>query len=379
MKKRFSYDQICGLHLELTTKCNAMCPMCNRNYKGKIRKKMPILELSLNDIKKIFDAEFIKKIKLISLCGVYGEPICNKDLKQIIKYFYSVNNHMQINLYTNGGLYDGKWWKDLARIMKPYGGKVIFGIDGDENTHQLHRCNTDYNKIISNAKSFIDNGGRAQWDYIVFKHNEDQVTDAYNLSKKLGFEEFQIKKTSRFFKSLYEKDANLDSTILEYGKHPVYDSTGKITHVLEMPVNENYRNPSEKKYFNMIKKYGSISKYLDQVEINCSSINSGGIFVSASGEVFPCCSIYQQICYRTIHDVCDENELNEYKLYMKNNLSAFIQPIKCIVEGAFFEELEKSFNCLSISDGKPKVCARTCGKYIDYQQSCHTKKDFKEI
>ncbi len=52
MGKGFVYDYISGLHLELTTKCNAMCPMCNRNFKGKMRKDLSILELTLNDIKK---------------------------------------------------------------------------------------------------------------------------------------------------------------------------------------------------------------------------------------------------------------------------------------------------------------------------------------
>ena len=68
----FCYDKISGLHLELTTKCNAMCPMCNRNFKGKKRDNLPILELSLDDIKKLLPPSFVKKLKLVSLCGVYG-------------------------------------------------------------------------------------------------------------------------------------------------------------------------------------------------------------------------------------------------------------------------------------------------------------------
>ena len=65
-------------------------------------------------------------------------------------------------------------------------------------------------------KLLLMQGGIAQWDYIVFKHNEHQVEEARKLSKELGFFEFQIKKTSRFFKTLYENDEFLDSTILDY-------------------------------------------------------------------------------------------------------------------------------------------------------------------
>ena len=212
MKREFSFENVSGLHLELTTKCNAMCPMCNRNFKGKIRGNLPMLELTLADVKKILPPSFVKQLKLVSLCGVYGEPICAKDLKLIIKYFYECNKDIDIDLYTNGGLYDTDWWKDLANIMKKNKGIVIFGIDGIGETHSLHRCNTDYNKVMENAKAYIENGGNAGWDFIVFKHNEEQVEKAIKLSKEIGFNKFQIKKTSRFFKNLYEKDEMLEST-----------------------------------------------------------------------------------------------------------------------------------------------------------------------
>ena len=65
MRKGFVYDYISGLHLELTTKCNAMCPMCNRNFKGKMRKDLSILELTLNDIKKILKPNFIRNKRTI--------------------------------------------------------------------------------------------------------------------------------------------------------------------------------------------------------------------------------------------------------------------------------------------------------------------------
>lgn len=368
------YSNIRGIHLELTTKCNAMCPMCNRNYKGKVRSKLPIVELSLDDIKKILKKSFLKQINLISLCGVYGEPICNKDLKEIIKYFVECNKNIKIDLYTNGSLYDIEWWKDLASIMNGYNFTVIFGIDGDGDTHSIHRCNTNYNKIIENAKSFIYNGGNAQWDYIVFKHNEHQVEQAYKLSKELGFKEFQVKKTSRFLKKIYEEDEALDSTILDYGKHPVYNNKGEIIYCLELPTNEKYKNASETAFNNMIIKYETIDNYLDKVKIECNAIKNGGIFISAEGLVFPCCTVYQQVCYKTIHDVKDEMELNEYKLSTTDNLSAFENSIKNIVTGNFFSKLFTNFNCKTIKDGKPKSCSRTCGKDIDYHKSCHTTK-----
>ena len=374
MKKMFSYDNVTGLHLELTTKCNAMCPMCNRNFKGKPRDDLPISELTVKDIKTLLEPEFLKKLKLISVCGVYGEPICDRDLKKILRYIYKCNPNVDIDIYTNGGLYDEEWWSDLAKIMKKHNGTVIFGIDGVDETHSLHRRNTDFNTVIRNAKAYINAGGRAGWDFIVFKHNEHQVEAARKMSEELGFAAFQIKKTSRFLKNLYEHDEQLDSTILGYGKHPVYDGNGKKIYNIELPENKEYRNTSEDKLLELIKKYETIEKYFDSVPIDCGAIKSGGIFLSAQGEVFPCCTVYQQVMYKVIHGVKDETELNEYKLYTQDNLSAYDKSIKEIVEGKFFHDLFKSFGCTSIATGKPKSCTRACGKNLDVHAGGHTTK-----
>ena len=194
------------------------------------------------------------------------------------------------------------------------------------------------------------------------------------LSKEIGFNKFQIKKTSRFFKNLYEKDEKLDSTVAEYGKHPVYNSEGEIKYYIELPENKSYRNSSEDKMFEFINEYGSFNNYLDKNTIDCGAIKSGGIFISAKGEIFPCCTIYQQVCYKTIHGVSDKDELNEYALYVKDNLSGYDKSIKEIVEGDFFKGLYKCFGCKSIADGKPKSCARTCGVNLNVHANGHTTK-----
>lgn len=371
MEKKYCYKNITGLHLELTSKCNAMCPMCNRNFKGKLRNNLKLVELSLEKCKKILREDFLKQLKLISLCGVFGDPINNKDLFDILDYIYSINKAVHIDLYTNGSLYDEKWWKTLAKKLQK--GSVIFGIDGLKGISEMHRCNTDFDKVISNAKIFIKAGGNAKWDYIVFKHNEHQVEEARKLSEDLGFTSFQIKKTSRFFKTLYETDEYLDSSIEDYGKHPVFDHNGNIKYYIEMPINKEYRNNKEDEIFKLINDYGSFNEYLDKVEIECQAEVTNGVFISAFGEVFPCCTIYQQVCYGNVFGVTDTTELNEYNIYKKYNLSALDDSIENIIEGNFFKEVKDSFKKNKIIEGKCKSCSRTCGKKLDIHAASHTK------
>lgn len=368
--EKFEYEKIAGLHLELTNKCNACCAMCSRNFKGKNRKNLKLTELTLSDCKKIMSKDFIKQLKLISLCGVYGDATNASELLSIIDYLYECNENLHIDLYTNGSLHDTVWWSNLAKVIKK--GIVIFGIDGIGETHSIHRMYTDFDKIVSNASAFISAGGRAQWDFIVFKHNEHQVDEARELSKRLGFEIFQVKKTSRFFKNLYEKDNQLDSTIEEYGKHPVYNGKGEIITTLELPNNKEYRNKSEDKIFEKIEKYGDLQSYFDNVKINCQGLETGGVFISCFGEVFPCCTVYQQVCYKTINEVSDESELNEYNYYVGDNLSAFNRPIKEIVESEFFNSIVESWTKKSIKEGKCKSCSRTCGMDYNSHKEQHT-------
>ena len=52
----FYNEKIKAIHLEITDKCNASCPQCARNkLGGAVNPFLPNHELSLQDIKKIFN------------------------------------------------------------------------------------------------------------------------------------------------------------------------------------------------------------------------------------------------------------------------------------------------------------------------------------
>ena len=56
----YQYEEIGNVHLELTHRCNAACPMCARNLSGGITNpNLPLVELSLSDIERIFTPSFI--------------------------------------------------------------------------------------------------------------------------------------------------------------------------------------------------------------------------------------------------------------------------------------------------------------------------------
>jgi MoaA/NifB/PqqE/SkfB family radical SAM enzyme len=355
--------------------------MCSRNAFGIVRPGLQITELTLDDYKKIFFPAFLDQLTFISMCGVYGDPILAKDLLEIIKYTLRNNPHLRIDIYTNGSVHSASWWKKLAQVMR--NGKVVFGIDGLEDTHHIHRRGTKFAIVLKNAKAFINAGGRAQWDFIVFKHNEHQVEQARKLSTGLGFKIFQVKRTSRFYKALYEKDPMLESTVEEFGKYPLYNSKGRKYGCIELPENPYYRNASLKTIKSLTKEFGSLIRYFDKVPIDCQAKQTKGIFVSAEGLVYPCCWLYQQTNYGAVYGVTDPLELNEWNILRDvggiRQISAKERPLKNIVEGKFFKQIEKSWNILGIANGRPKVCARACGNQLDMHKEQHEKRPNGEI
>jgi MoaA/NifB/PqqE/SkfB family radical SAM enzyme len=364
----YHFEDIKVVHLEITTKCIANCPMCGRNAFGRVCPRLPLTELTLKDCKRIFQPTFLKQLIDISICGAYGDPVLATELLEIIEYFRSNNPNLKIEVYTNGGARSSLWWENLARIIGKKG-EVVFGIDGLEDTNHINRRGVVFAHVIRNAKAFIRAGGRAQWDFIVFKHNEHQVEQARELSKKLGFETFSIKRSNRFYKVLYEKDPALEYVGEKFGKYPVYDFTGKKVGYIELPKNPKYRDNSLKTLKTLIKKFGSLDRYFDEVPIDCKAKRYQSVFISATGLVFPCCWLYHQSNYGILYNVIDPCELGAEKILHQiggiDQISAKKYPLKKIIEGEFFRKIEESWRLLGLKNGRLKVCARACGIYLD--------------
>ena len=60
----YDISDIRTIHLEITQKCQAACPMCDRNQNGgALNPHINLNELTLDDCKNIFKPSFIKQLK----------------------------------------------------------------------------------------------------------------------------------------------------------------------------------------------------------------------------------------------------------------------------------------------------------------------------
>jgi len=327
-------SDIQSLHIELTTKCNARCPMCMRNYRGyTYNGGYPIIELTLPQIQKIFPVDFLKQIKTINFNGNLGDFGLAKNAALIVKHLLDCSD-AQIQIETNGSMRTPAWWGQLAHPRV----KILWALDGTNNdTHQLYRIGANYDKALKNALGFISMGGNAIWKFIPFKHNVHQCSDAERLSKQLGFSDF----------ILYDQGRN---------QGPVYTHDGQFSHWLgnsepEAPPvtellkdHETWFDPST-----VIAK----TDISDNYRIDCMHLQGKEIYIAANGDVYPCCYLG---FYPDSMNFPGNSQIK--KMVFENN--ALEHSLEHCIK--WFADLYSSWNKKTVSDGKPFICLQTCGK-----------------
>jgi MoaA/NifB/PqqE/SkfB family radical SAM enzyme len=77
----FALADLKSLHLEITNRCQAACPMCSRNHHGGLDNiLMKNSDWSLKDFQNIVLPVADQLIK-INFCGNFGDPLLNINLQ----------------------------------------------------------------------------------------------------------------------------------------------------------------------------------------------------------------------------------------------------------------------------------------------------------
>lgn len=353
----YKYEDIREVHLEVTQKCQAACPMCDRNMNGGAdNPHMTNAEITLQKAKKIFKPEFIGQLKTMYMCGNLGDPIVARDTLEIFRYFRKHNPKMWLSMNTNAGAKDMQWWAELAQVIGR-AGAVIFSVDGLKDTNHLYRQNVVWDKVETNMKAFIAAGGRARWDYIIFEHNEHQVEEARALAEEWGCEKFIPKKTGRFF-----------STKKMTGKetHQAINRKGQKTTKLAKPKEVKFTNKELDKEATIVKQFGSMLEYYDNAKIKCKVKDNGNIFITAEGLLMPCCWTAGRM-YKWWHL---DPKIEQIWTYIddaggKGGINVIINDLKRVMEGPLLSSIEDSWSKDSVKSGKLGVCSQKCGANFD--------------
>jgi MoaA/NifB/PqqE/SkfB family radical SAM enzyme len=322
MNNFWQKDRIAQIHVELSNFCNAACPMCPRYFNGSeiVRPDLELTQITFELFESWFPKSIIEKVNQWVFCGTVGDPMMAKDVVIICEHIYSINPKTHITFNTNGGVRSEKDWTRLGELSRDHDRRlrIIFSIDGLEDTNHLYRRNVKWDVLMRNVKAYIAAGGNADWDFLIFKHNEHQIEEAQKISNELGFNNFAPKKALGF-----EVDGGLF-------KFAASDKKGEFQYWLEPPVkienrnfnievdakdriiniNENavkfYKNYILEPHHEVVNSYNGKTfkgRDIDFSSSNCKQIKCKSetwgdmreIFVNAEGHVSPCCYVGTQL------------------------------------------------------------------------------------
>ena len=184
------------LHFEPTSRCNAACPMCARNINGE-GCTVSLGDLSFTQFQTKVTTSIVS-LEKIFFCGSLGDPCADKDLLKKIEWIKSIRPSIVVGINTNGSIRNPKWWTECANLLNGVYDYVVFSIDGLEDTNHIYRVGVQFNKIIQNAQAYIDAGGSAHWDMLVFRHNKHQIDSCRQVAEDMGFTWFRSKETDRW-------------------------------------------------------------------------------------------------------------------------------------------------------------------------------------
>lgn len=387
----FEYKDISQLHIELTNRCNAACPMCVRFYQNSplVRPDIELGEITADQFKNWFPSNFLKQIDLILFCGVHGDPCVAKDLLEIVEYITTSSPTTKLRFNTNGGMRNPEFWTALGNMLKNWNEHwITFSIDGLEDTNHLYRRNVQWNKLISNVKAFTETGAVAHWDFLIFKHNEHQIDQAESLAIDLNFKRFTPKKALGvdngsslkpmvalnkegsvdylIYPPTNPKDRNLETPSGNVAEPESYPFTKEsYQHLKETKLELQYH---ENRYKNFYEKYETEITTADdeysRSDIQCKSKVTTGVelFIDNHGKVWPCCyigthmnSLYSDIATLQLH--------YEFKNYGLEHFDLHNYSLKEILDnGVLNKSTADTWKKDSIATGKLKYCLDVCGK-----------------
>jgi len=280
------------IDMELTTACNGKCKFCCRHKYGTDFNEIDfkVLKTSLEPL--------LNDLEHVMICGSFGDAIFYDHLLDLVDF---LDNKVDILIVTNSSVGDEHFWKTLASYNSV---KIIFPLDGLEGTYELYR-GIKVDSVLKNINIYLKNGGNAQAQMLLFKHNQHQTEEAKKIIEDMGG-------------SIYYR------------------------------VSRQYDDELERPTKFPVKTLGEMSE--GNKVVHCDFMEQKFIYLTAKGEIVPCCN-YNPGRFSDLFGI-DEELDKVYKL-SRNDINIYKSDIKKALNSPLFKYIIKNRNNLP-------VCNRDC-------------------
>jgi hypothetical protein len=358
--KYLSLDEIRFLNVDINCICNAACPGCARQEGHVYRNpNTPNGEyMSISTWKKII-LPLKNYLKVIVLCGNYGEPGASPNLPELIKWTVDACPALfKVQFDSNVGVNNTKFWTKLGKLSKENPHIILHAsIDGLEDTNHIYRRFVKWNKVVENLKAYNDAGGKSCWKMIKFPWNSHQHEEAKTLAKELGCSTFEFNITnndSSPFYDMYKKNKK------DWWDREVFNSS-----------TESNFNPTEDECLAYKKDY--TKQYSNVNSISCITKNDNGIHANWDGKIWPCCWYGGAIHngYSPIKELVKYETDYVYKEHW-NDVNHFT--LEEIMNSPFYTN-----DLMDNQQTNPSImCTEVCGKCDDKWNRIHTRTQYSE-
>lgn len=193
LKKSKSGKSPILISVDLWNECNENCVFC-RDEKGNIynlnpksdKKIVPKIKLELQHYKNVVDA--FKKDVMLMIPYINGEPLMYKGIYDAIQY---TSQSKILSLIASNGILLNK--KNSEKLIDAGLDLLKVHISGFTNeVHQIQHRKGDVNLILQNLKDFMkikkekSSKMLVMLDYILYKHNQHEVSQAQQFAKNYG-------------------------------------------------------------------------------------------------------------------------------------------------------------------------------------------------
>lgn len=323
------YHNIKFIQTELTSRCPIQCPQC---YRQTHKEFMQNVDFSMDIFDNVFTSELCQQLDYLTIIGNTGDSTAAPLFLEQFKLLKERGLN-SIVFHTHGSSRPISWWQDLAAISTK--DRVIFALDGLEDTNHIYRVGTQWQKIMDNANAYIKNGGIADWRFLIFEHNIHQIEEARHLANEMGFSKFVVEFNHEFLPNYYKFD---------------YQNT--------RPDLEKYLSDEHLKLLKDYKKIYENETYTTMTKINCKWKKDQGIYIDVFGSVWPCCWSGEPLFVspnsykRTEYDLLKEKYGASFNSLKHNTLQEILQ------HQWFKSDLEKSWE----DSSRLSCCGKKCGE-----------------